>query len=231
MKKANWFLRIAVLLLVLTVPSFAFLHSTMARYTTRATVEFEARVAAFEVRSTPVNFGTNRMVYFHRRTRSHLSRPINFYNLHVDFEPYTSQSFRVDVTNTSQVSVRMRLEFFNLLHDNATPGANTRVPHLPAGQPWNNRPANDHLEVRIVNVRSYPPRTAAQGNYGGAGHHADGVYVAAGGTVRFYWDLQVYTYRHTIADKYGNDHVNARGWLNGAFRITYNIIAVQVDFV
>jgi len=241
--KTNKLLRIAVLLFVLTVPSFAFLQTTMARYTTQASHTRQANVAAFEVRSTPTNFGTNRMVYFHRRTRSHLGTATNHYTMHVDFEPYSGQHFRIDVTNTSQVSVRMRPEFFHVLHDNATtvttaPGTRGQIPHQPIHRAWTPNSPSDHLEPRIVNVRSFPVRTAAQGNYGGANHHADGVYVAPGDTVRFYWDLQVHTYRHANSDLLGlaNQYWdgafgNAQGWLNGAFRITYNIIAVQVDYV
>lgn len=45
--KKNRLLRIAVLLLVVTVPSFAFLQTTMARYTAQATVVHQARVAAW----------------------------------------------------------------------------------------------------------------------------------------------------------------------------------------
>ncbi|MCL2195479.1 MAG: hypothetical protein FWB76_05950 [Oscillospiraceae bacterium] len=231
--KRNILLRVAVLLLALTVPSFALFTHTMARYTTLAAATYQARVAAFEVRSTPVNFGTNRMVYLHRRTRSHLGRPTNHYNMHVDFHPYTSQSFRIDVTNTSQVSVRMRPEFFNLLHDNATVGARRRIPHQPQGEDWDYREALDHLEPRIVNVRSYPARTETQGNYGGGiGHNDAGVYVAAGASVRFYFDLQVHTSRHTYdwVKFWGNQaEFDANSWVNGAFRIAYDIIAVQVD--
>jgi len=246
MKKSP-FLRVASVLWAAAVLSLAFYGVTLARYVARADVNAAAQIAGFDVQSTPVNFGTNRMVYLHRRTRSHMGRPTGHYQLTVasygavdppwqgrggpgtNLNRSTSphEYFRIDVTNTSDVAVRMRPEFFNVLDHHARPGARTRVPHHRLGQPTN--PYMSHYMPRIVNVRSYPARTAAEGNYGGPNHTADGVFVAPGDTVRFYWELEAHTDRHNVVDKYGNSVVEARGWLNHAFRINYDIIAVQVD--
>jgi len=232
--KPNRFLRAAAVLLIITLPTFAFMSTTMARYTARAQMLATARVAGFDVQATPYNFGTDHMVYFHPRTRSHMGSPTNYFTVSSNWPygvhwarnfSYYEQTFRIDITNTSQVSVRLRPEFFNILHGNATPGARTPIGHHRLG----GNPAllhSVHTAPRIVNVHSYPARTAQQGNYGGPNHHAEGVFAAPGDTVRFYWDLEAHTYRHTLVDKHPS-----RGWLSGAFRISFDIIAVQVDYV
>jgi len=221
-----------------------FYGATVARYATRVEGNVAARMAGFDVESTPMNFGTNRMVYFHRRTRSHLGRPTGHYRLTVASYggvsspwqgfggPGTNlyEQFRIDITNTSDVTVRMRPEFFNVLDHYARPGVvRTRVPHHRYGQPTN--PYMSHDMPRIVNVRSdnVSPAISGGSTYGGTNHNEDGVLVNPGGTVRFYWELEAHSDRHLFVCRWGNSDLAAFGWLNHAFRINYDIIAVQID--
>jgi len=46
--KPNRFLRVAAVLLIITLPTFAFMSTTMARYTARAQANATARVAAWD---------------------------------------------------------------------------------------------------------------------------------------------------------------------------------------
>jgi|GEM_PF-1658018 len=261
--RINRFLRVASGFLIIAMLGLPFLGTTMARYTAQTDARASARVAGFGITSRPYNFGTNRMVYFHRRTRSHLGRPTNHYTANFNYgtTPWTmisatnlGETFRIDVTNTSEVAVRMRPEFFNVFshgsHSRAVlppstlpaasanpPGVGTPVTrvHFPHHRQLGPALPANHDAPRIVNVRSGAVTPAVPGGstYGVAvaTHHPDGVFVLPGGTVRFYWEIQAHTYRHTIVDKYGNTHATreARGWLNNAFRINYDIIATQVD--
>ncbi|MCL2445870.1 MAG: hypothetical protein FWD06_03770 [Oscillospiraceae bacterium] len=101
--------------ILLTFSVLFVVPNTIARYVSVAQAEAQARMAGFDIDVVEIGFGGSQMLYF---TRS---------------SPQSESLFFIEAVNNSEVTVRARLRFYNVLANN---GSNTVAP--ANFQWWNN---------------------------------------------------------------------------------------------
>lgn len=237
--KRNFFLCASAYLLLAVVTTSSVLTSTLAKYISATdTVSTNARVAAFDVGEVKHSgFGNNEMLYYHKKNPEQMS------------------GYWIEARNNSEVTVRAKLRFYNVLRDNGTIAANynwTSSPGsrrmllnninifngsapTPAIANWASGQVNTAYprirNVRTANASGTAYSSTARQYYNATTGVNEGAIVQPGETIRFYFDISHELIRNgtTATNTQTVDDFNGDGTYDAVFRINFDIIATQVD--
>lgn len=124
--------------LVLTMIGVLTMPLAVSKYTAQGQGQAKARIASFDIISSTGSFGTDAMIYFHKQ-----------------FAGDTGYVFRIDITNTSEVAVRLQLRFYNVFQNDGTYASNFN---------WTNASHRRLLNFPVTNSIPNIFNTDASGN-------------------------------------------------------------------
>jgi len=228
--------------IVLSILVLFVVPNTLARFVSVGQADAAARIAAFDIDIIEIGgFGGNQLLYFHKAF--------------AEEEP----SFYIEAVNNSEVTVRARLRFYNVMQNNGTIiegfqwWNNDHRREFPAhigmfnnGNPITSRTTYTTPHPRIGRIRTadtsgvlFEPTDRQFYATGTLGTIHEGAVMQPGEAIRFYFTvLPELNGPHGINnirnhdDFSGNRRNNAiagDGRYDAVFRINFDIIATQVD--
>ena len=127
----RWPLAVAAAILF-SLAALLVVPGVYAKYVAQGTGSGTGRVAAFDIRVDKIeNFGHNAMLYWHKGSQRSGTALANVPTVSI-----TDRLYFIEATNASEVTVRVKLRFFNVLRDNGT---------IAAGYQWYTDPGSRRM--------------------------------------------------------------------------------------